>query len=256
MPDESAATAVRRVRHRAVRVMASLLAFDTSTERLHLGLALGDRVWLHDGPGGASASASLIGAVRALLAGAGVGPRDLDAFAFGCGPGAFTGLRTACAVAQGMAFGTGKPAVAIDTLMAMAEDVRVQEQVEDVWVAIDARVDEIYAARYRFADGAWQTVRKPALVSAPALCEVWQAEPPLAVAGNATEVFAGRLSAGGAPTFCEAAPRARALLACAESAFEQGLVLAPERALPLYVRNRVAQTSAERAVAHAEGAGR
>ena len=74
------------------RLMANLLAFDTATERLHIGLAVGDDMWTLDTEGAARASSSLIPSVRHLLNGAGIGLRDLDAVAFGRGPGAFTGL--------------------------------------------------------------------------------------------------------------------------------------------------------------------
>ena len=104
--------------------MTACLAFDTATEHLSIALQVGDRVWSHDGAGGALASSTLIPGVMDLLAQAGVGLRDLDAIAFGRGPGAFTGLRTACSVAQGLALGVDKPVLPIDTLLAVAEDAR------------------------------------------------------------------------------------------------------------------------------------
>src|SRR5512146_1143950 len=114
---------------RAVR----LLAFDTSTERMALAVCHGERVVTHEAAGGAQASATLIGAIRALLAEAGLDAATLDAVAFGRGPGAFTGLRTACAVAQGYAFGLGRPALPLDTLQVVAEDARRRHGARDVW---------------------------------------------------------------------------------------------------------------------------
>ena len=79
---------------------------------------------------------------------------DLDAIAFGAGPGAFTGLRTACSVAQGLAFGATLPVLAVDSLMVVAEAAREAADAGDgsgpfdVHVAMDARMDEIYAAAY------------------------------------------------------------------------------------------------------------
>ena len=83
----------------------NLLAFDTSTDTVSIAVQAGDAVWQHTGPGGSQASATLIPAIRSLLAQAGMSFSTLDAIVFGRGPGSFTGLRTACAVAQGLAFG-------------------------------------------------------------------------------------------------------------------------------------------------------
>ena len=139
--------------------LTSCLAFDTATEHLSIALQVHGRVWSHEGPGGAQASVTLIPAILDLLAQAGVALRDLDAIAFGRGPGAFTGLRTACSVAQGLAFGADLPVLPIDTLLAVAEDARRMRgapPIDDVWVAMDARMGEIYAAHALFGDGAWR----------------------------------------------------------------------------------------------------
>ena len=86
--------------------MPCLLALETATDTLRLGVAFGGRVFEHEGPGSAQSSATLIPALWSLMAQAGCTMRDIDAIAFGRGPGAFTGLRTACSVAQGLALGT------------------------------------------------------------------------------------------------------------------------------------------------------
>ena len=108
------------------------LAFDTSTDVMSIAVTTTvhgvARVWQHTGPGGAKASTTLIPAILALLAESGLLLAELDAIAFGRGPGSFTGLRTACAVAQGLAYGAsggaGIQVLPIDTLMAMAEEAR------------------------------------------------------------------------------------------------------------------------------------
>ncbi len=226
--------------------MATLLAFDTATDRLHVGLARGHAVWLHESEGGAGASATLMPVLRRLLSTAGIGWRDLDAIAFGRGPGAFTGLRTACAAAQGLALGANKPVLPIDTLMAVAEDARALVGVADVWVVMDARMDEIYAARFRWSAGAWQSVISPALYTLEGLLDHWREWPPRALAGTALEAFDQRLAAVGAQRVADARPRGRALLACAGAMWACGEATDAALALPLYVRDRVAQTTAER----------
>ena len=140
-----------------------LLAFDSATDRLYLGLCVGARQWLDERQGGRRASAVLIGRLTTMLAAAGIGLRQLDAIAFGRGPGAFTGLRAACAVAQGLAFGAHRPLLAVDTLMAVAEDARMRSDAADVWVAVDARMGEIYAAHYTHEASGWRTRVEPAL---------------------------------------------------------------------------------------------
>ena len=97
-----------------------LLAIDCSTERMSVALAQGDRRWTHEGVGGAQASAALIPAIMGLLDEAQLPLKELDAIAFGQGPGAFTGLRTACAVAQGLALGAKLRLLPIDSLLMLA----------------------------------------------------------------------------------------------------------------------------------------
>jgi len=227
--------------------MATLIAFDTATERMTIALRRGDRVVAHEGEGGARSSATLIPAILALLGEAGIVIADLDAIAFGRGPGAFTGLRTACSVAQGLAFGAAKPGLPIDSLLAVAEDARGDAATMRVWALIDARMDQIYAAEYEHDAGRWTTRVAPFLTDCDALASRWRDDPPAAVAGNAIGVFSARLATADAALFPDAAPTALALLRLAEDAWTQGGAVDPASALPLYVRDNVAQTEAERA---------
>ena len=230
----------------SMTAMTTLLAFDTATEQMNLGVAVAGRVFVHEAAGGASASATLIPAILALLAQAGVRLSDLDAIAFGRGPGAFTGLRTACSVAQGLAYGAGKPVLAIDTLLAVAEDSRAAAAEWRVWSLMDARMNEIYAAQYAFANGVWETLDAPMLTRADALNQRWLASPPQAVAGNALLAFGDQLRPGNALCRSAARPSAAAMLTLARSMWDLGAAVDVALALPLYVRDKVAQTTAER----------
>jgi tRNA threonylcarbamoyladenosine biosynthesis protein TsaB len=226
--------------------MTTLLAFDTATERMSIGLVHGTARWQHEAAAGAAASAALIPAVLDLLAQAGLTLRHVDAIAFGRGPGAFTGLRTACAAAQGLAFGAGKPVLPVDTLLAVAEDARGGAAEPSIWVAMDARMNEIYAAHYVREGGRWSTRVAPFLCSADALNERWREDPPALVAGSALAAFEARLDARGARLAPLAAPRPAALLTLAESLWGDGGAVDASLALPLYVRDKVAHTTAER----------
>jgi tRNA threonylcarbamoyladenosine biosynthesis protein TsaB len=224
-----------------------LLAFDTSTETLSIAVSAGAGapVLEHTGAGGAQASAALIPAIEALLAQAGVALAQLDAIAFGRGPGSFTGLRTAAAVAQGLGFGAGVPVLAIDTLLAVAEEAHAQSGEERIVALLDARMDEVYSAAYERQHGHW-TVRQPPALGRP---DDVVAPPGWALAGNALELHDARLPAG-----CRriaALPTARALLRLAPQELAASGPHDAVHAIPLYIRDKVAQTTEERAAERA-----
>ena len=230
---------------------ARLLALDSSTEQLAVGVAAGAREWTRVVPGGAHASQHIIGLAMQGLDACGIRVQQLEAIAFGVGPGAFTGLRCACAVAQGLAFGTAKPVLAIDSLMIVAESARaaLPPGVDELWVAMDARMDELYAARYRVDGERWQVLNTPALYALSTLYARWRDEPPRAVAGNAGQAFGERLPLLGAAPL-PTGDRAHALLTLAQHAHADGAAMDPERASPLYLRDKVAWTTAERVARH------
>ena len=228
----------------------NLLAFDTSTEIMSVAVqssaAGSSRVWQHSGPGGARTSATFIPNIQDLMAQAQLQFGQLDAIVFGRGPGSFTGLRTACAVAQGLAFGAGIKVLPIDTLLAVAEQARWQQAAElDRWqvlALLDARMDEVYAARYQFAAGLWSAIGTCHL-SRP---EDLQCDADEALAGNVFAAYSARLPAAMAQRI-DAMPSATAMLRLAPALLAAGAALPAEQALPLYVRDKVAQTTLERA---------
>ena len=241
-----------------------LLAIDSATERLALaavdagGAPLSRatcRIDPLDLDGGAAASAQALPMLMALLQRVGWTFADLDAIAFGRGPGGFTGLRTACAVAQGLAWGRGVPVVPVDSLAIVAEDAARHAGLADgavVWVAMDARMDEIYAGCYRDAGGAgWQAVVEPSLTTPDALHALWEAAPPAFVAGSALAAFGDRLRTGDARRAPVEHGRAAALGWLAAAGFARGDAVRADQALPVYLRDKVAQTTAEREAAKA-----
>ena len=228
-----------------------LLALDTATERLAVAVVDGDRQWAADEAGGPLASQRLLPLVFAMLERAGLTLADLDAIAFGRGPGAFTGLRTACSVAQGLAFGAVLPVLAIDSLALLAEDAFAAQGATDVWVAMDARMDEVYAAAYRRDGAQWATVQAPALWPLAALDAAWQRDPPACVAGTALTAFGPRLACAAALQLPTPHDRAAALARLSRAAWQRDEAVDAALALPLYLRDKVALTTAERDVAKA-----
>lgn len=228
-----------------------LLALDTATEQMAVAVGVGESAWTHGSAGGALASATLVPTVLELLAQAGLGLSDLDAIAFGQGPGAFTGLRTAVSVAQGLAFGAGKPVLPLDSLLIVAEDARAQGALDDapdawLWVAMDARMDEVYAAAYHRGPSGWETVVAPHLSDLDTLQARW-GQAPLRLAGNAPAAFGERLPLpAGSRIWHTQQDRAGAALRLAREAWARGRGLPPEQALPVYLRDKVALTTAER----------
>jgi tRNA threonylcarbamoyladenosine biosynthesis protein TsaB len=249
------------------------LALETSTDTLSLAVARGTQTWTHTSAGGALTSTHMIPQTLALLKEAGLALTDLQAVVFGRGPGAFTGLRTACSVAQGLAFGADLSVLPIDTLLAVAEEARAANAltgavpVTRVLAVMDARMEQVYVAAYEFTphavdvageanqmQGTWRCVQEPELRSPESLHwpadwtndAVQKTSPAFIAAGNAWPVYAGRWPAALTAPQLMALPTAAALLRLAPAAWAAGEAVPPEEALPLYIRDKVAQTTDER----------
>ena len=245
------------------------LAIETSTDMLSLAIAStqGDtsEVWGHTSQGGAKSSQLVLPEIVRLMEEAQIRFTDLTAVVFGKGPGSFTGLRTACSVAQGLAFGAGVPVLPIDTLLAVAEDARYQsaqqkqqqtqqqtqleqlpEEAQRFFVAMDARMDQVYTAAYEWRSE-WQCVQAPSVLSPEDICvpTEWK-DLDFTTVGNAWDTLAARWPTTLSVKHMHAMPTAQALLRLAPVAFEQGLAVPPEQALPIYIRDKVAQTTQER----------
>jgi tRNA threonylcarbamoyladenosine biosynthesis protein TsaB len=221
-----------------MKLLAKLLAFDTSTETMFIAVTDGKQTWQHTAEGGAKTSAALIPAIMALLKEANLTLPALDAIVFGRGPGSFTGLRTACSVAQGLAFGAGGIQVLpVDTLLAVAEEARFSSGSIHIQAVLDARMGEVYAASYAYKEGVWDAISDIQLCKPDQL----QFEAGFSLAGNC--------SVGGLEdaSRIQALPTATAMLRLAPSMLAAGLGVSADQALPLYVRDKVAQTTAERA---------
>jgi tRNA threonylcarbamoyladenosine biosynthesis protein TsaB len=245
--------------------MPIILAIETSSELASCALLSGDTLVTRASSGVRTHSQSILPMVQEVLAEAGVKLKDCDAIAFGAGPGSFTGVRTACGIAQGLAFGAGLPAVPVVTLAAMALACRQQTGAADVLAVLDARMGEVYWAQYSFkkadadagtgADACHEVV-------APSLCAPGDVAPlptvtPLAACGNGfsayAEAFAGRDFASGAlaGALSNIMPHAGQVAQLARIELAAGRGVKAAEAQPLYLRNKIAFTSAERQVINA-----
>jgi tRNA threonylcarbamoyladenosine biosynthesis protein TsaB len=222
----------------------NILAIETSGEAGSLALLHRGHLLERSLDGVANHSEGVLPAILSLLAEAGLSPAQLDALAFGSGPGAFTGLRLACGVAQGLALGAGIGLVPISSLAALA----AQSTEDRVFAACDARMGEIYHCAYtRDPHGRLQAAGEPGCCAPDRLVlpegRWFGIGSAFAVHGDALAAgMAGRLSGCRA----DAVPRAADVAVLAIECVERGELLAPHQALPLYVRDKVAFTTAER----------
>jgi len=220
-----------------------ILALETSTELGSCALWRDGSVLERFCPPGRSHSETLLPLVRELLAEAGTKVAALDGIAFGAGPGAFTGLRVACGAAQGLAAASERLLLPVCSLEAMA----VQAGDGPVIALLDARMGETYAARYHCAGGDCRLIGE-IRVLAPAAIELpeeagWRA------CGNAPLAYpalADRLRAAGIEMLADILPTAAAVARLAAPRLARGEGIDAAMAAPLYVRDKVAKTVAER----------
>jgi tRNA threonylcarbamoyladenosine biosynthesis protein TsaB len=223
---------------------AIILALDCSTEYCSVALRVGEATIAKDERAGQRHSELLLPMIDAVLAERNAALTDLDAIAFGAGPGSFTGLRIACGVAQGLAFGVNVPVLPIPTLLALAQGSGEPR----VIAILDARMGEVYAAAYERVEGAWRVVVAPCLCKAdavPALSgDSWVGVGSgFAVYG---EVLQQRLRGQLGRVDSLSYPHAMHLVELAADRLHQAV--AADYALPLYVRDKVAFTERERGV--------
>lgn len=187
----------------------------------------------------------ILAMIDELLREAGLTPSRLSAVAFGRGPGAFTGVRIATAVAQGIAYAADLPVVPVSTLAALAQAGYRLKDYRAVLCATDARMGEVYWGAYQVQRGVVsllgeECVCRPEAVPSPGK-GAWRG------IGNGWAVYAGRLPDVLAQTpeqqMTDLLPRAEEVALLARYEFEQGRVVAAEQAMPVYLRDSVAQKS-------------
>ncbi len=225
--------------------MTTLLALDTATEACSVALLHEGRVMSQYEVIPRLHAQRLLPMIQALLDEAGIALSAVDALAFGRGPGAFTGVRIAVGVVQGLAFALQRPVVPVSTLATIAQRAHREQGARQVAVAIDARMDEVYWGCYRFHDGEMQ------------LCDLEAVLPPEQVKlprDSAGEWFGAGTGWGyGArlavqPCAVDSAllPHAQDLLELAGFAWRRGEAVEADAAQPIYLRDNVATPKAPR----------
>ena len=231
-------TAAPNVEAGKIAVM-NLLAIETSTDLGSIALWRDGDILLRVCPAGVSHSETLLPLISATLGEAGLGFADLNGIAFAAGPGSFTGLRVACGVAQGLAFAHDLPLIPVGTLDAMA----LASGGERVIVALDARMGEVYFACFENGLAVGPAgVHAPDAVPLPATGG-WLA------CGNGLAAYPAlheRLAPLVSAWLPELMPSAETVARLAAPRLARGERVDPADAVPLYVRDKVAKTVAER----------
>lgn len=230
----------------------NLLAIESSTEQLSVALLSNGQILAREASEPRRHAALLLQLVDGLLGEAGILRSELDAIAFGCGPGAFTGVRLATSTAQGLGFGLDRPVLPVSSLAALALAASRVGAVPPLLTLLDARMGELYAATWTLdGDSELQRIGEEQLVSPGGLQlpgdDVW------CVTGSGwhahrevlEERFGMQLQGLDAPRV----PHAREIALIALAQFRAGARPSPFEAMPVYLRDKVAQTTAERRAA-------
>lgn len=229
--------------------MANILAIDTSSAWCSVALSLGDKApeFMHEAVS-AGASQLLLPWVESLLANASLALKDLDVIAVGVGPGAFTGVRLGVAAAQGLAISNNLPVIPVCSLDAIAAqitatDIYKKTKPQRLIIAIDARMEEIYWAHYEA-----QLDQLPKRMSEVHLTkpEVINFDGVQLLAGSALNAYTSRLPIFNGASDAEISISALGILECAKQSYKEGLQVDVRLLEPMYVRNKVAFTTAER----------
>lgn len=225
-----------------------LLAVETSTEACSAALFIDGDIKERFELAPQKHTQLILPMIDSLMAEAGLKPQQLDALAFSRGPGSFTGVRIATGVIQGIALGADLPVVPVSTLAAIAQDFFDNNDGDVAFVAMDARMGEIFWGVYRRDDQGYaeligdEAVTPADAVEFPDLAGVgigsgWGVYPQ-----ELTARLAGLVSRHQADML----PRAAAIAKLGARGFELGLAVAVEQAMPVYLRDKVAQKESER----------
>ena len=219
----------------------NVLGIETSTTQASVAVSVAGIVTARVLAASAGSSSQVLPELMALLRETGLSMDEIDLITFGAGPGAFTGVRVACGLAQGLALGADIPVLPLCTLEAMAQTAFERHRATSVLSVLDARMNEIYAAWYRRDMTGWVEEFSPRLL---AINDIpYQPDSTTSVVGNGVPLCASLQATKLQDS--SIVPAADALVRLATTRAQRAV---PAReAAPLYLRNKVAFTSDERA---------
>lgn len=224
-----------------------ILSLDTATTVVSVALAHDDKIDVDDNNEANRHTERLLPMVDGLMKSAGLTMKDIDAVAFGAGPGAFTGLRVSCATAQGLAWAVDKPVIAVGNLEAAASRLQTMGVRGRVLVANDARMNECYVQCFDVADETIAALTEPELVKPETAGELAQTQRVKTAAGSAFAVYGEAVGVlEGVDVKPEVEADAADIARVAIQKYARNETTTPQLAAPLYVRNRVALTIEER----------
>lgn len=224
--------------------MTTLLALDTATEACSVALLHDGRVLSHYEVAPRLHAQRLLPMIQQLLGEAGIAAAQLDAIAFGRGPGAFTGVRIAIGVVQGLAFALDRPVLPVSNLAVLAQRALREQGASQVAAAIDARMDEVYWGCYRVEAGEMRLCGQEAVLP-PEQTEVPRgSQGSWFAAGTGWGTFGGRIPLQPSGQDGAMLPHAEDLLTLARFAWARGEALPADQAQPVYLRDQVATPKA------------
>lgn len=229
-----------------VEKTVKILALETATEACSIALKIDNEVIIDHRIAPRQHTELVLPMIQEILDKAGLKAQNLDAIAFGRGPGAFTGVRIACGIAQGLALGADVPLLSVSTLQTLAQGAYRKRGAEKIITAIDARMSEVYYAAFAVDDQHLAQEVLAERVCAPADIELPIGHDWCAVGtgfASYSEALQGKLASSLAMTVADALPNAADILPLAESLLAQGKITTLENAVPMYLRDNIAKKS-------------
>lgn len=222
--------------------MTTILALETATNACTAALQVGQKQYVRFEITPRQHARKLLPMIQSLLDEANIARTQIEAVAFGSGPGSFMGVRLAVGMAQGLAFGVNCPVIAVSTLQTIAQTAYQATQATNILAGWDARMGEIYWGAYQCDKVGIMQPQIEDQLSAPSQIDILS-EIPYIAAGNAWFVYEDSLTQITLDQRFDCYPRSQAMLSIAQSKWQKGEMISPDAARPHYCRHHVAHTN-------------